>query len=94
MKLLVRLFHNKDDIIKPNRIIRPPIVGVPCLILCLSGTSSSMISTAEWARKLLIINGPINKAKRRAVIKAAIDLNVTYLKTLKTMLYSASGTKT
>lgn len=50
-----------------------------------------MVSTAECALRLLMILGPMKREKTRAVINAAIDLKVTYLNTLKMMLYSVSG---
>jgi hypothetical protein len=67
------------------------MVGVPCFERCLSGTSSSIISTACFFFNIPMIHGPSRKENNNAVMKAATDRNVIYLNTLKKMLLEARG---
>ena len=59
------------------KIIRPPMVGVPDLMRCFSGTSSSIVSTADFRFNSLMNAGPTMSVNNKEVTKAPIERKVT-----------------
>jgi len=74
---LVNTFHKREEISNETRIIIPPIVGVPCFKRCLSGRSSSIVSTADFFFSILIKAGPTNRDIIKEVMKAPMERKVT-----------------
>jgi len=62
--------------------IKPPIVGVPALILCDAGVCGFTDSIALCFSSNLMNFGPKISEKNEAVMNAAIALKVIYWKTL------------
>ena len=82
--MFVKSAQSKTEIIRPNRIITPPIVGVPIFLMMWSEGPSSLIGLKIFLFENNFINGlPINSAIKREVKKANPVLKVIYLKTFK-----------
>ena len=82
--MFVKSAHSKTEIIKPNKIITPPIVGVPIFLIICSDGPSSLIGLKIFLFENNLINGPpIKRAISSDVKKANPVLKVIYLKTFK-----------
>ena len=82
--MFVRSPQHKTEISSPNRIITPPIVGVPIfLIIWSSGPSSRIGFNIFLFEKKLIKGPPIIKTIINEVNKDNPVLKVIYLKTFK-----------
>ncbi len=70
--------------IMPNKIITPPIVGVPIFFTICSDGPSSLIGLKIFLFENSLMNGlPIKRAISREVKNANPVLKVMYLKTFK-----------
>ena len=76
--------HKITEIIRPSKIIIPPIVGVPIFLTMWSSGPSSLIGLKIfWFEKNFIKGPPINKTITNDVKKDKPVLKVKYLKTFK-----------
>ena len=85
-KILIfdRSLQQNTEINKPNKIITPPIVGVPIFFtIWSSGPSERIGFKIFWFEKNLIKGPPINKTIIKDVNRDKPVLNVRYLKTFK-----------
>ena len=88
--MFVKSAQNKTDIIKPNNIITPPIVGVPIFFIIWSDGPSSRIGLKIFLFENNLINGPpIKRVINKDVKNARPVLKVIYLKTFKKVKVSA-----
>ena len=82
--MLVKSAHSKTEMIRPIKIITPPIVGVPIFLIIWSLGPSSLIGLKIFLSENNLINGPpIKRAISNEVKKANPVLKVMYLKTFK-----------
>ena len=77
--MFVKSAQSKTDIIKPNKIITPPIVGVPIFFTIWSDGPSSLIGLKIFLFENNLIKGPpIKRAIDSDVKKANPVLKVMY----------------
>ena len=81
---MVKSAQSKTEIISPNRIITPPIVGVPIFLIIWSEGPSSLIGLIIFLVEKNFIKGPpMISVISNEVKKARPVLNVIYLKTFR-----------
>ncbi|OPZ63468.1 MAG: hypothetical protein BWY84_00950 [Candidatus Aerophobetes bacterium ADurb.Bin490] len=88
---LSNLPHRSIETTTENRIIMPPIVGVPCFSRCFFGPSSLTTWPIFIFLNVSITKLPIIRVIIKAVIAAKAERTVIYLKMLRAENWALNG---